>query len=108
MKYYLSILVLTIACFSACNDDHPRLELADAKKQIVQYYDANPEEIISNTTFEAVIRGKDSGYNKIALRQYINAGLLKLKEMPGKNSDSIYIYEIAETGETLPDQNAGK
>jgi hypothetical protein len=97
MNRCLSILLFAITCLSACNDNYIQLEKADAKKQIENYYKEHPDKLIGNTAFEAVIKGKDSGNNNIMFRLYINAGLLKRKEIK-PNADSIYIYEVTEAG----------
>ena len=96
MRLTSFFLVFWAFAFIGCNRN--ALSSLEAKKQIIKYYENNPNELHGTNAFEAIIRGTDSGYNKILFRQYIGAGLLELKETKiDKANTPIHIYQISES-----------
>jgi hypothetical protein len=93
MNRHLFLLFYVFLLIS-CNQK--KLKLDEANKQLVKYFESKPNELFGTNIFEAVIKGKDSGYNNILFRQYIGSGLLKLKEKIIVADTPIYIYQITE------------
>ena len=93
MNRYIYLLFYALALV-ACNRNAVKLE--NAKQKLEQFYKDDPKQLQGTLAFEAVIRGKDSNYNNILFRQYIGAGLLKLKEKITVADTPIYVYQITE------------
>lgn len=96
-RCYLFLSLISAVWFTGCTNNP--LNLDNAKEQITRYYEANPKELSGNLSFEAIIKGKDTGSNNLLFRLYINGGLMRLKEVkPAEKTDSVYIFEITEKG----------
>lgn len=94
---YLIFLLVSVVVCGGCTG--PTLNPGKAKEQIEAYFNAHPQELTGNVSFEAIIKGKDTGSNSILFRLFTKGGLIKLKEARSvKGADSVYYFEITRKG----------
>lgn len=94
--YLFFLLVSAVACGGSTR---PSLNPGIAKEQIETYFNADPQELTGSVSFEAIIKGNDTGHNRMLFRLFTKGGLIKLKEVRSvKGADSVYYFEITRKG----------